>query len=284
VHERLRAAGLSLDETDGLTEAASQQVLPLAEPAVLYFHRRALARAWREDLVTHLEQSAGLLDKVEVPGQLRAAIVFVDLSSFSALAEAMGDEAAAGVLNRFSELVREAVHRSHGRLVKQIGDAFMLVFPDPTSAIACALAIESRAAAEGQFPAVRSGVHWGSVLYREGDYLGSNVNIAARLAAEAQRHQVLVTAAVRTAARALPEVEFVPLGKRRLKGLSEELELFEAYPGGVASTVRIVDPVCGMELQPQEVAATLSMGGEERAFCSEECLRRFTAASERYAR
>ena len=284
VHERLRAAGLSLPEATRMTEAASERLLPLAEPAVLYFHRRGFTRAWREDLVTHLEEEAGLLGKVEVPGQLQAAIVFVDLSSFGAMSEAMGDEAAAAVLNRFSELVREAVHRWHGRLVKQIGDAFMLVFPDPKSAIACALAIESRAVAEPQFPAVRSGVHWGSVLYREGDYLGSNVNIAARLAAQAHRHQVLVTQAVRREAKGLAEVEFAPVGKRRLKGLAEDLELFEARPSSVGSSVRVVDPVCGMELQPQEVAARLSLEGEERAFCSEECLRRFMAAPQRYSR
>lgn len=283
VHERLRAAGLAAAEAAGMTEAASAQVLPLAEPAVRYFHRRALERAWREDLVTHLEEEVGLRGQVEVSGQVQAAILFVDLSSFSAMSEAMGDVAAAAVLNRFSELVREAVHRWHGRLVKQIGDAFMLAFPDPKSAIACALGIESRAVAEPQFPAVRSGVHWGSVLYREGDYLGSNVNIAARLAADAQRHQVLVTMAVRTAAKGLPGVEFAPLGKRRLKGLAEEVELFEVCPTGVDVGVRIVDPVCGMELQPQEVAARLSLQGEERAFCSEECLRRFTAAPQQYS-
>lgn len=284
VHERLRAAGLPVVEATRITEAASEQLLPLAEPAVLYFHRGAFARAWREDLVTHLEEEAGLAGTVEVPGQLQAAIVFVDLSNFGAMSEAMGDEAAAAVLNRFSELVREAVHRWHGRLVKQIGDAFMLVFRDPTSAVACALEIETRAVAEPQFPAVRSGVQWGSVLYREGDYLGSNVNIAARLAAEAQRHQVLVTTAVRRAATGLAEVEFAPVGRRRLKGLADDQELFEARRAEVVSSAKVVDPVCGMELQPQEAAARLSLQGKERAFCSEECLRRFMAAPQRYSR
>src|SRR5438034_1438781 len=49
VHERLRVAGLSLAEATRITETASERLLPLAEPAILDFHRRALARAWRED-------------------------------------------------------------------------------------------------------------------------------------------------------------------------------------------------------------------------------------------
>jgi class 3 adenylate cyclase len=52
-------------------------------------------------------------------------------------------------------------------------------------------------------------VHWGPVLYREGDYLGAGVNLAARLVAVAERHQVLVSAAVRERVADLAGVELV---------------------------------------------------------------------------
>lgn len=68
-------------------------------------------------------------------------------------------------------------------------------------------------AAQPQFRAVRSGMHWGEVLYREGGYVGSNVNIAARLATEAMRHQTLVSAAVQQEAKGLEGVDFIPIGK-----------------------------------------------------------------------
>ncbi len=282
VHERLKAQGLSGQELVAASDAARVRTAPLVEPLILYFHQRGLERAVREDAVMHLQEEAGLLPKPDVPGQLQVAIVFVDLSSFTPLVEAMGDEAAAQVLERFSRLVREAANRCDGRVGKQIGDAFMLLFPAPRAAVACALEIEWRAAAEPQFPAVRSGVHWGQVLYREGDYVGATVNVAARLAHEAGRHQVLVTAAVRTEAGTLADVEFVPLGRRRLRGLTEELELFEVVATTGQKPRRLVDPVCGMEIDAAEVAARLSVGGEERAFCSQECLRRFVQAPERY--
>ena len=249
---RLQAQGLSGPELSEAMNAAGRLMTPLAEPAVLYFHRRAQERAMREEAVMELADEAGLHGQGEVPGQLTAAIVFVDLSSFTPLAEAMGDVKAAEVLERFSGLVRDAASRSDGRVVKQIGDAFMLVFPDPRSALACALEIERRTMAEPQFPAVRSGIHSGRVLYREGDYVGANVNLASRLAAGAERHEVLVTGAVRREASGLAGVEFVGLGKRRLKGIAEELELFAARPAEATARERVVDPALA--------AAALSAG------------------------
>src|SRR5262249_39264173 len=154
----------------------------------------------------HLQEDTGLV----APGQLRLAIVFVDLASFTPLTEIMGDEAAAKVLARFSQLVHDAVGRSDGRAVKQIGDAFMLVCRYVGSAVGCALESERHSTAEPEFPAVRAGVQWGEVLYREGDYVGANVNAAARLADAAERHQVLVTAVVKEQAKTVPNVEFVP--------------------------------------------------------------------------
>jgi adenylate cyclase len=283
VHERLKAQGLSGRELIEAVAGARDRMVPLIEPVILYFHRKGFERALADDAVMHLQEDLGLQEKAEVPGQLSRAILFVDLSSFTPLAEAMGDQAAAQVLDRFSQLVREAVSRREGRVVKQLGDAFMLVFPEPGPAVACALEIEARTAAEPQFPAARGGVHWGQVLYREGDYLGTSVNVAARLAAEARRHQILATAAVRREASGLRDIEFVPLGKRRLKGLTEELELFEVRAGVVGRAgERLVDPVCGMELAADEAAARLSFEGRDRVFCSQECLRRFVATPAHY--
>ena len=94
---------------------------------------------------------------------------------------------------------------------------------------------------------------------------------------------VLVTSAVRTAAAGRAGVEFAAAGARRWKGLAEEVELFERRPSGVVETTpKLIDPVCGMELEALEVAARLPLKGAERAFCSEECLRRFMAAPHHY--
>src|SRR3990172_2577368 len=283
VQQRLESEGLSPQELLARLEAAADQLNPLIEPMILYFHRRGLQRAAREDAVMTLAERQGLVKRAQSPADIQFAVVFIDLFSFTPLAEAMGDIAAATVLDRFSRIVRGSVAAWSGRVVKQIGDAFMLAFPEARSAVACALEIEAQAAGEPQFPAVRAGIHWGTVLYREGDYVGSNVNVASRVANEAQRHQVLVTAAVRKEARELPGIEFVRLGKRQLKGLIGKFDLFEVRSSAARGAEKQIDPVCGMELGQAEVAARLALEGEERHFCSEACLRKFVASPEAYA-
>ncbi len=74
-------------------------------------------------------------------------------------------------------------------------------------------------------------------------------------------------------------VTFASLGARRLKGLAEEVELFEVRPDGVPRGERARDPVCGMEMAPGQVAATLLVNGQTLALCCEKCLRLFLDAS-----
>ena len=119
----------------------------------------------------------------------------------------------------------------------------------------------------------------GSLLYREGDYVGANVNLAARVTSAARRNQFAVTDAVRQAVDD-PECEFVALGPRNLKGVSEEVELFEVRKG--TRVARVPDPVCGMELDEETADANLTWHGRRLLFCSEGCLRRFLEHPERY--
>jgi YHS domain-containing protein len=80
---------------------------------------------------------------------------------------------------------------------------------------------------------------------------------------------------VRREAAALADVEFVPVGRRRLKGLAGELELFEVRRRAGHDRQTVVDPVCGMELGPTGIAARMSLAGKDFSFCSENCLRNF---------
>lgn len=283
VHERMRAEGLTGATLRDASEAASDRLLELVDPTVLYFHHVGRRRAVLDDLALHVGQEAGGSAVSDVPAQLPVGVLFADLSRFTPLTEAMGDTVAAQVVDRFSTIVRTTVNPWHGRVVKQIGDAFMLVFPDPRCTVECALEIEARAAAEPQFPGVRFGAHWGEVLYREGDYVGATVNLASRVVTAAQPHQVLVTAAMREQLGDLPDADLVPLGTRSLKGVAAEIELFRVRRAQAAPRDRLVDPVCGMELGPGDVAARLDVGGGTKVFCSAGCLQRFVAAPERYS-
>ena len=117
--------------------------------------------------------------------------------------------------------------------------------------------------------------------------MGTAVNTASRVAAAATRHQFLVTDAVVRQLGDL-DIEVETLGARRLKGLSDEVELFELRRKGDKAP-RVVDLVCGMELDEESAKARLEWRGQRQLFCSEGCLRRFlddptlyvTTASER---
>ena len=125
---------------------------------IRYFHGKGWEKALREGAVVHAREHAeGAGRRLRSPVSCAPPSAFVDLSGFTSLAEAMGDETAVRVLQRFSQLVREATSRSDGRIVKQIGDAFMLVFPG--GALGGRLRARDRAPdrRRPQFPAVRTG-------------------------------------------------------------------------------------------------------------------------------
>ncbi len=275
VHERLRADGLTGAELDAATDSVSASLQGLAEPALLYFHRKAWQQALLEDLVLHLAEDVAATGDV---GRLAVAVLFVDLAGFTPMTESMGDAAAAAVVERFSDLVREAAGECDGRVLKQIGDEFMLVFPSASQVVACGRSIMAKTAIEEQFPDLRLGAHAGTALYREGDYLGATVNVAARVASEATRGQFLVTGAVRDLLGSGASTESV--GLRALKGVSAELELFEVQ---AQRAVRPIDPVCGMLIDPRSSAVTLDWHGTRRFFCSDGCCERFLADPTRYA-
>jgi hypothetical protein len=108
-HEGLRDTGISNREVQRREDETLSRIDPLLEPAVLYFHRKGVARAMPDDIVLHLFEEAGLAEAREVPGQIVAAAMFVDLSSFTPLTVVMGDAKAAEVLERFGRVVHAAV-------------------------------------------------------------------------------------------------------------------------------------------------------------------------------
>jgi len=281
VHEPLKASGLSRRELVESRNSMRDDLLPIVPPLMRYFHRRGRTKAVREDMVLHLAEELAHPARSSAGARLRLAIAFLDMSSYTPLTEVMGDTVAARVVERFSELVREASTRFDGRIVDRIGDAFLLIFPEPRAALVCALDIERRASMEPRFPAVRGAVHWGDLVYQEGGYVGGALNVASRVATAAAPHQILVTAAVRRQIGGLASVRFLPIANPGLKGLVEDVELFEARPQQARAGGRIRDPACGIEMDPTEIGARLTVKGEELAFCCEKCVRAFLDAPQR---
>jgi adenylate cyclase len=161
-------------------------------------------------------------------------------------------------------------HR-HGRIVKQIGDAFMLVFDRPMDAVQFGVDVCAAVAAESRFPAVHVGAHHGSVLYRDGDYLGTMVNLAARVASASAAGQFLVTADLVEALGDLPDVVATP--PVDLKGIDQPQRLFAARHAQASDEANVA--VCGMRLHDGDEHATATIDGERFVFCSDDCHQRF---------
>ncbi len=270
-----RETGLSEQELSPVIERLVTELLPLLDPLIVHLHRQHLIRALAEDLVTQLEaQRSGVI------GAASLTIVFVDLASFTSLAQVHGDEVAADVLDRFDKLVRRLTQEHGGGIVKQIGDAFMLTFRDAVDGLRFCIKLDEAAAGEWNFPALRMGVHSGEVLYRLGDYVGTTVNLAARIAALASANEILISKSVAAAALEA-DIPVEPVGEQAVSGFEEPVPLYRVVRTGGRAGRRERDPVCGMIVGPQ-AAARLLHGGFEFAFCSENCLRRFLEHPTRY--
>ncbi len=136
-------------------------------------------------------------------------------------------------LERHDAIVREAVARHHGSLVKMTGDGAHAAFDEPLDAIDAALAVQlalADAASElGLALGVRCGMHAGRHHRRDDDYFGTEVNRAARIMGAAYGGQVLMSAAVAAmVGTRLPQgVSLRDLGAVRLRDLGSPERIFE---------------------------------------------------------
>ena len=163
-------------------------------------------------------------------GEAEVAILFTDLVDFSDWALDAGDEAALDLLRKVGREEEEAICGRGGEVVKRMGDGLMAVFADPASAVAAAHEAGYRVGAlavHGYRPLMRAGVHVGRPRRLGGDYLGVDVNIAARVAAAASPDEVLVSG---PACERLEDGAFVLRRRRRFsaKGAPKELEVYSA--------------------------------------------------------
>ena len=161
-------------------------------------------------------------------GNREVAILFTDLVEFSAWALEVGDDAALDLLRRVGACEDAAVTEHGGRIVKRLGDGMMAAFNDAEDAVRAACEARDRASTvevDGYRAQLRAGIHLGKPRKIGGDYLGVDVNVAARVADGAKPGEILVSG---PASERLHETNFTLKRKRRFKakGAPRELEVF----------------------------------------------------------
>ena len=222
VHEPLIRDNVPSTEMAEELGSLIEEILPQTTPLMVYLHRNFLRHFVEQGVIAYMESELG--EQRESLGQLRVAIAFADLVGFVRFTEEAGEQEAVDLVETFVTSIEESLPGS-ARVVKNIGDGVMIVGNDPVALTDWAIGFQEGFEPRSQ---PRVAVHYGHTLYRDGDYFGRNVNLAARVVARAQAGEVLVTEPVVGAVGGRTDLVFEPIGDVQLKGFSEPTALYLA--------------------------------------------------------
>jgi pimeloyl-ACP methyl ester carboxylesterase len=173
-----------------------------------------------EEFVTgHRENSSSDFERV------LATVLFTDIVDSTRSAATMGDQAWRRMLDSHDQLAIQTVEKHRGILVKSTGDGILATFDGPGRAVRCALAFGTASKQIG-LP-LRAGLHTGEIEIRGRDIGGIAVHAAARVMAQSQPSEVLVSRVV-TDLVAGAGLKFAERGSHELKGLPGRWDLFAA--------------------------------------------------------
>jgi class 3 adenylate cyclase len=154
------------------------------------------------------------------------SFAFLDLCGFTAYTDLNGDDEAVRVLGLFRKIVRDVASDYAVRIDKWLGDGVMLVSVEPSPLVEAVLEIERRCDQAGLPLPLRGGVTRGDVILMDGDdYIGSAVNLAARLCSVAAPHEILTVTEI--AETAWASASFPAEGARVISGFSEPVAVFD---------------------------------------------------------
>jgi predicted ATPase/class 3 adenylate cyclase len=158
--------------------------------------------------------------------------LFTDIEGSTTLLQELGEDYGS-VQDDHQRILREAIAEGGGGEIRTEGDSFFAAFPTPAGALQAAVWAQRELAAHpwthGRLLRVRMGLHTGEGRLRGGDYLGIDVNRAARIAAAGHGGQVVLSETTRTLVeRELPEgVRLRDLGSHRLKDLASPERIYQ---------------------------------------------------------
>ena len=159
------------------------------------------------------------------------AILFTDIEGSTSAYDRLGDEAGRSIVRAHDAIVREAIRRCEGTLMKHTGDGVEAAYPSVAAAVDSAIAMQQAIARHrrrypGRAFRVRIGINVGEPLAEDGDLFGTAVNVAARVCARAKGGEILVTQAVRQLMTE-PRVRIRSRGRVTLRGLRSPVQLFQ---------------------------------------------------------
>jgi len=192
---------------------------PVGDHALFRGDAAAVLGDIEEFITGNRESSSGDLERV------LATVLFTDIVGSTQSAAEIGDQAWHRLLDSHDHLAKQTVERHRGILIKSTGDGIMATFDGPGRAVRCALVLEAALKQLG-LP-LRAGLHTGEIEIRDRDIGGIAVHAAARVMAQSQSSEVLVSRVV-TDLVAGAGLKFSERGSHELKGLPGRWDLFAA--------------------------------------------------------
>jgi len=175
----------------------------------------------------------------EVETRKLTAIMFTDIKGFSKKM-AKNETNAFELLKTHDALLRVLAAKFDGRVIKSIGDSFMIDFASAVNAVRCAIETQKRFShfnrekSELDKIEIRVGVHLGDVIIRDEDIIGDGVNIASRIEAMAGPNRIWISQDVYQQIRNKIPLRVFPLGPQRLKNIPELVEVYEILIDSIA--------------------------------------------------
>jgi class 3 adenylate cyclase len=183
------------------------------------------------------------LGRAGEPVQLPSGFVtmlMTDIEGSTALVEQLEDRYR-GLIDEVRTILRSTATNADGRVVETRADEFFAVFESPAAALTTSMLIQNefrtRSWADNLEVRVRVGIHCGYPTLNDANYIGLPVHIAARICAAAHGGQIIISGDTRTALKgAIPEgVRFKSLGQHRLRGIRDEVTLYQIAAKGLVS-------------------------------------------------
>ena len=163
-------------------------------------------------------------------------IVFVDVSGFTTFTAEQGDDVAIRFLAELTKLAERAARNGKGKLVKALGDGYLLAFPSASQAVRAAVSLRDAAlhkrVDDPDFTlSLRIAVHAGEPLVEQNDLLGHDVNLTARLLDHTDPDEVVVSeAAKELAAARLRKIDFSYRRSVKIRGLTTPVMIYSVNP------------------------------------------------------
>ena len=168
------------------------------------------------------------------PQRRLAAIVFTDLVDFSLLS-GKDENKALKIIQKQKEIVIPLLKEFKGTLHKETGDGLVLTFQTVTNAVKFSINLQRATKALPDLN-LRIGIHEGEITFQDNDILGDDVNITSRIEPFAADGGIAISGKVQQNLLSLPEFETKYIGKPKLKGISQTIEVYCITSQGLPET------------------------------------------------